>query len=179
MPRTRQPAADPTEIFPFPVGETPPDDRAYFEMLTWFVFGAGLNWRVMRAKWPAFQKAFRKFNINTVARFGDDDVDRLIADAAIVRNGKKIVGTIANARELQAIAKEHGGMTPWIRGYRSDVATLIRDTKKRFHHIGDTTSRLFLSCAGALEYPTWDPTPRQLVAGSPQQSPTGTGPAAK
>ena len=73
-PRTMGPEADPTEILPFPVGQTPPDDRAYFEMLTWFVFGAGLNWKVMRAKWPNFQKAFRRFNLNAVARFTEADV---------------------------------------------------------------------------------------------------------
>jgi hypothetical protein len=38
---------------------------------------------------------------------------------------------------------------------------LIKDTKKRFHHLGDTTARLFLTCAGALEYQTWKPTDRQ------------------
>ncbi|MBI5289595.1 MAG: DNA-3-methyladenine glycosylase I [Chloroflexi bacterium] len=160
-PRTHAPAADPTEIFPFPVGQTPPDDRAYFEMLTWFVFGAGLNWKVMRNKWPNFQKAFRKFNINAVAKFTDADIDRLLADTGIVRNGKKITGTIENAREIKTVAKEHGGMTPWIRSYGPDAAALIKDTKRRFHHIGDTTARLFLSCAGALEYPTWKPTDRQ------------------
>jgi len=95
------------------------------------------------------------------ARGHDAGVDRLLGDAGIVRNGKKIVGTIENAREIKAIAKEHGGMTPWIRSYGRDVGTLIKDTKKRFHHMGDTTSRLFLSCAGALEYPTWKATERQ------------------
>jgi DNA-3-methyladenine glycosylase I len=161
MPRTGPPAADPTEIFPFPIGRTPPDDRAYFEMITWFVFGAGLNWRVLRAKWPNFEKAFKKFNHNAVSKFTDDDIDRLLADAGIVRHGKKITSAIENAREIRAIAKEHGGMTSWIRSYRGDSETLIKDTKKRFHHLGDTTARLFLTCAGALEYQTWKPTDRQ------------------
>lgn len=161
MPRTRPPAGDPTEIFPFPIGQTPPDDRAYFEMLTWFVFGAGLNYKVLRGKWPNFKKAFKNFNIAAVSKYDADDIDRLLADTGIVRNGKKIVGTIENAGELRAIAKEHGGMTPWIRSYRTDAPVLIKDTTKRFHHIGDTTARLFLTCAGALEYQTWKPTERQ------------------
>src|SRR3990172_8354245 len=111
---------DRTEIFPFPVGQTPPDDRAYFEMLRWFVFGAGLNWKVMRSKWPNFQQAFRRFNLNAVARFTEADIDRLLADAGIVRNGKKIVGTIENAREIKTIAKEHGSTTAWLRGDRRE-----------------------------------------------------------
>lgn len=161
MPRSGPEGVSPEEIFPFTIGETPPDDRAYFEMLTWFVFGAGLNWRIMRSKWPAFAKAFRNFDVAKVAKFGERDIDRLLADAGIVRNGKKIVGTIANARELQAIAAENGSTTAWLRGYRGDGDALIKAVKKRFHHMGETTSRMFLTAAGAIEYQTWKPTARQ------------------
>lgn len=151
----------PTDIFPFPVGKTPPNDRAYFEMMTWFVFGAGLNWKIMRSKWPAFTKAFRNYSLIPVSKFGESDIDRLLADTSIVRNGKKMVSTIENARTIRAIAKEHGGMTAWIRTYGADVGPLIKDTKKQFRHIGDTTARLFLCCAGAIEYQTWLPTEAQ------------------
>ena len=161
MPRSGPEGVSPTEIFPFAIGETPADERAYFEILTWFVFGAGLNWRVMRSKWPNFTMAFKKFDVAQVAKFGEADVDRLLADASIVRNGKKIVGTIANAREIRAIAKEHGSMTVWLRGYRSDGDGLIKAVKKRFHHMGETTSRMFLTAVGAIEYQTWKPTARQ------------------
>jgi DNA-3-methyladenine glycosylase I len=162
MPRSGPEGVSPTEIFPFAIGETPADERAYFEILTWFVFGAGLNWRVMRSKWPYFTKAFRNFDVAKVAEFGEADVDRLLADAGIVRNGRKIVGTIANARELRTIAKEHGSTTAWLRGYRGDGDELIKAVKKRFHHMGETTSRMFLTAVGAIEYQTWKPTARQL-----------------
>lgn len=152
---------DPSEIFPFPAGQTPPDDRAYFEMLSWFVFGTGLNWRVLKAKWPNFRKAFRNFNLNAVAKFDDGDIDRLLADDGIVRNGKKIVGTVANAREIRAVAKEHGGMTAWLRSYGSDTPALEKAVRKRFSHMGETTAKMFLTCAGAIEYQTWRPTERQ------------------
>jgi DNA-3-methyladenine glycosylase I len=161
MPRPGPEGVPVSEIFPFAVGETPADDREYFEMLTWFVFGAGLNWRIMRSKWPAFAKAFKNFEAAKVAKFGEADIDRLLGDAGIVRNGKKIVGTIANAREVQAIAKEHGGMTSWLRSYRGDGDALIEAVRKRFHHMGETTSRMFLTAVGAIEYQTWKPTARQ------------------
>jgi DNA-3-methyladenine glycosylase I len=161
MPRSGPQGVSPTEIFPFAVGETPPDDRAYFEMLTWFVFGAGLNWRVMRSKWPAFTRAFAKFDYRKVARFGDDDIDRLLADPGIVRNGKKVVGTLENARQVAAIIKEHGGMTPWLRGYGADTASLEKEVRKRFSHMGETTAKMFLTCVGCIEYQTWKPTLRQ------------------
>lgn len=160
MPRSA-PNADPAEMFPFKAGETPRDDRAYFEMLSWFVFGAGLNWRVLRAKWPNFLAAFKDFEVDAVAGYGETDIDRLLADAGIIRNGKKVVGTVANARALQAIAAEHGGVTAWLRSYGADGDALIKAVKQRFNHMGDTTARIFLTCAGAIEYQTWEPTDRQ------------------
>jgi DNA-3-methyladenine glycosylase I len=160
-PRSGPQGVDPSEIFPFPVGQTPPDERACLEMLSWFVFGSGLNWRVLKAKWPNFRKAFKNFNPNAVARFDDADVDRLLADTGIIRNGKKIVGTIANAREIKAIAKDAGGMTGWLRTYGADTTTLEKAVRKRFSHMGETTAKMFLTCAGVIEYQTWKPTERQ------------------
>ena len=161
MPRGGPEGVSPTEIFPFPIGQTPTDERSYFEMLSWFVFGAGLNWRVMRSKWPNFLRAFRKFDVAKVARFDERDIDRLLAYAGIVRNGKKIVGTVENARVLLEIEREHGDTTRWLRSFGGDGDALIRAVKKRFHHMGDVTTRMFLTAVGAIEYQTWEPTERQ------------------
>ena len=160
MPRG-SPDADPREIFPFVFGQAPADDRAGLEMLSWFVFGAGLNWRVMKAKWPAFLRAFNNFEPKAVAGFGEADIDRLLDNAEIIRNGKKISGTIENARETVAIATGHGSMTAWLRSYGNDTPALISEVERRFHHIGKTTSRMFLSAADVIDYPTWAPTIRQ------------------
>jgi DNA-3-methyladenine glycosylase I len=161
MPRTGPQDVDPTEIFPFTYGDTPRDERAYLEVLSWFVFGAGLNWRVLKTKWPHFLEAFSQFDPAGVAAYGERDIDRLLADPGIIRNGKKIVGTVENARQIQAIAVEHGGTTQWIRSYGPDVDALLKVVKKRFSHMGDVTSRMFLGAVGAIEYPTWQPTARQ------------------
>ncbi len=161
MPRSGPQGVDPTEIFPFKFGETPADERAYFTVLSWFVFGSGLNWRVLKMKWPAFLKAFAGFDPVKVAKYGERDIDRLLGDAAIIRNGRKIVGTIENARQLQEIAADSGGVTRWLRGFGSDVEGLTRAVKKRFSHMGDVTTRMFLSAVGAIEYGSWQPTARQ------------------
>jgi len=161
MPRSGPQGVDPTEIFPFTYGDTPRDERAYLEVLSWFVFGAGLNWRVLKTKWPHFLDAFAQFDVAAVSAYGERDIDRLLADTGIIRNGKKIVGTIENARQIQAIATEHGGVTAWLRSYGADIDTLIKTVKKRFSHMGDVTSRMFLGAVGAIEYPTWKPTARQ------------------
>jgi hypothetical protein len=67
---------------------------------------------------------------------------------------------------MQALADEHGEMTRWTRSYGTDIDALVRAVKKRFSHMGDVTSRMFLSAAGAIDYPTWKPTERQR-AGTP------------
>ena len=161
MPRSGPQGVDPTEIFPFKFGETPADDRAYFTVLSWFVFGSGLNWRVLKMKWPAFLEAFDGFDPAIVAAYSERDIDRLLSDSGIIRNGRKIVGTIENARQLRAIAAESGDVTSWLRGFGTDVDGLIRAVKKRFSHMGDVTTRMFLSAAGAIEYDSWKPTTRQ------------------
>lgn len=163
MPRSGPEGVSPAEIFPFPIGQPPPDERSYFEILTWFVFGAGLNWRVMRSKWPNFRRAFRDFDVAKVARFGERDIDRLLADTGIIRNGRKIVGTVENARELLAIEREAGSTTAWLRSFGGDSDALIRAVKKRLHHMGDVTTRMFLTAVGAIEYQTWEPTERQRL----------------
>jgi 3-methyladenine DNA glycosylase Tag len=160
MPRSGPEGVDPREIFPFEFGVTPEDERAYLEMLSWFVFGAGPNWRVLKSKWPNFRKAFADFDPKKVAKFNEADVDRLLADTGIIRNGKKITGTVENARTLIEIGA-NGGMTAWLLSYGVDADALIKDTKKRFRHMGDVTTRMFLSAAGAIEYPTWQATEGQ------------------
>ncbi len=61
-------------------------------------FQSGLSWITILRKREGFRAAFAGFDPAVVAQFGEDDVARLMADAAIVRNRAKILATIANAR---------------------------------------------------------------------------------
>lgn len=73
------------------------DDRV-FERLTLEAFQSGLSWITILRKRENFRAAFAGFSIPAVAAFGQSDVDRLLADAGIVRNRAKIEAAIANAR---------------------------------------------------------------------------------
>ena len=84
--------------FEIPTRKKPDGDSGYLEELTRAIFQAGFSWRVIRDKWPNFQKAFDSFDIATVAGYGAPDVERLVADPGIVRNPRKIDATIHNAR---------------------------------------------------------------------------------
>lgn len=79
-------------------------ESALFERLALEAFQSGLSWLTVLRKRPAFREAFAGFDPEAVAAFTEDDVDRLLQDARIIRNRRKIEATIANAR---AIAELH------------------------------------------------------------------------
>jgi DNA-3-methyladenine glycosylase I len=73
-------------------------DQAIFERLCLEAFQSGLSWLIILRKRENFRKAFAGFDIPSVAAFTETDVDRLLADAGIVRNRAKINAAIGNAR---------------------------------------------------------------------------------
>src|SRR6476660_8102227 len=80
------------------------DGRALWEKLMLDGFQAGLSWLTILRKREAFRQAFQGFDPAVVARFGADDVDRLLAEPSIVRSRAKIEATIGNARAYLAMA---------------------------------------------------------------------------
>src|SRR5919201_1866 len=74
------------------------DERGLFERVSLEAFQSGLSWLTILRKREAFRAAFANFEPDAVARFGDNDVDRLLGDAGIVRHRGKIEAAIANAR---------------------------------------------------------------------------------
>src|SRR3954469_9823216 len=78
-------------------------DRALFEKLTLEGFQSCLSWIVVLRKRPAFRAAFADFAPEAVAAFGEQDVERLLGDAGIIRNRQKIEAAIANAQAVVAL----------------------------------------------------------------------------
>ncbi|MDQ8043291.1 MAG: DNA-3-methyladenine glycosylase I [Solirubrobacteraceae bacterium] len=89
-------------------GVTVRGDQALFERLTLEAFQSGLAWITILRKRPAFRAAFADFDPDLVAAFTEDDYDRLMADAGIVRNRLKIRAAITNAQAVVAL-RERGG----------------------------------------------------------------------
>jgi len=79
------------------------DSRALWEKLMLDGFQAGLSWSIILRKRAAFRKAFKNFDPEKVARFGEKDIVRLLRDAGIVRSRAKIEATIGGARALLAM----------------------------------------------------------------------------
>ena len=82
------------------------DDRMLFEFLILEGAQAGLSWNTILQKRENYRKALAGFRAEKIARYGMRDVQRLLADAGIVRNRLKIASTIQNAKALLALQKE-------------------------------------------------------------------------
>jgi DNA-3-methyladenine glycosylase I len=85
------------------------DERGLLERLCLEGFQSGLSWLTILRKREAFRAAFANFDADAVARFGEDDVERLLADVAIVRHRGKIEAAISNARAT--VELRDGGTT--------------------------------------------------------------------
>jgi DNA-3-methyladenine glycosylase I len=90
------------------------DDRRWFEFITLEGAQAGLSWDTILRKRDAYRSAFKEFDPARVAKFGDRDVTRLLADAGIVRNRLKINSTIGNAQAFLAVQKEFGSFDEYV-----------------------------------------------------------------
>jgi DNA-3-methyladenine glycosylase I len=86
------------------------DDRRLFELLVLEGAQAGLSWTTILRKRAAYRRAFRDFDLERVARFGEDDVVRLMADPGLVRNEAKIRSAIGNARAALDAVDELGSL---------------------------------------------------------------------
>jgi DNA-3-methyladenine glycosylase I len=144
------------------------DDRGLFERLTLEAFQSGLSWLTILRKREAFRNAFRGFEIEAVAGFGDRDVERLLGDAGIVRNRSKIVAAIANARAASYLAEDGQQLASLIWSFRPaqhkaprssadlratapESVALAKELKRRgFRFVGPTTAYALMQACGLV-----------------------------
>jgi DNA-3-methyladenine glycosylase I len=86
------------------------DDRRLFEKICLEGFQSGLSWLTILRKRDNFRAAFDGFDFARVAAYGEADVERLLADAGIIRHRGKIVSTINNARRALELVAECGSL---------------------------------------------------------------------
>jgi len=148
------------------------DDRDLFERLALEGFQGGLAWVTILRKREAFRGAFGGFFPETVARYGDSEIARLLADPSIVRNRAKIEATIGNAASFLAIAGEFGSFAAYLDGLfarpaprlpagatAADVPAttaesdgLSIDLKRRgFRFVGSTIAYAFMQSVGLVD----------------------------
>ena len=94
----------------FPLNE----DAALLERFALEINQAGLSWTLMLKRKDNFHRAFESFEVDKVASYGDEDMDRLLADAGIIRNRLKIKAVIENAKRIQGLRPEFGSFKGWL-----------------------------------------------------------------
>ena len=144
-------------------------ETALFERLSLEAFQSGLSWLVILRKRPAFRAAFAGFDVDAVAAFEPDDVDRLLADSGIVRNRAKIEATVANARAVRAAVPE--GLDGLLWSFAPDPAgrprpatladvpatspastAMAKELKRRgFRFVGPTTAYALMQATGMVD----------------------------
>ncbi len=142
------------------------DDQQLFEKLSLEAFQSGLSWRTILAKRESFRAAFASFDVEAVARFGEADVHRLLADAGIVRHRGKIEAVVNNARRAVDLIDERGSLAahvwsfepapddlaaPQSRSTSPESVALSRDLKRRgWRFVGPTTAFAFMQAMGLV-----------------------------
>jgi len=90
------------------------DDRALFEFLVLEGAQAGLSWHIVLKKRENYRAAFDQFDPEKVARYNQNKINKLLANAGIIRNRLKIAAAIANARAFLAVQEEFGTFDRYI-----------------------------------------------------------------
>jgi len=126
-------------------------DAELLERLALEINQAGLSWLTILKKREAFHRAYRGFDPEVVARFGARDRARLLADAAIIRNGLKVDAVIANAKTVLALRKEYGSFKGWLDAHHPlDKTDWVKLFKKTFRFTGGEIVGEFLMSTGYL-----------------------------
>jgi DNA-3-methyladenine glycosylase I len=148
------------------------DDKALFEHLILDGFQAGLSWQIILHKRDNFRLAFEGFDPHFIAHYTDDDVQRLLGDAGIVRNRRKIEAAISNAQAYLAVVEEVGSFDGYIwsftkhqtllgppartwedvPGVSSESEAMSQDLKARgFKFVGPTVCYAFMQAIGMVD----------------------------
>jgi DNA-3-methyladenine glycosylase I len=142
------------------------DDPGLYERLCLEAFQSGLSWLTILRKRPGFRRAFDGFDLEKVAAYGPDDVERLLGDAGIVRNRRKIDAAVANARAsldlpdgLSALVWKYADPGAPVPKTVADVPAttpgsqaLAKELKGHgFRHVGPTTVYALMQACGLVD----------------------------
>lgn len=165
------------------------DDRLLFEKLSLEAFQSGLSWLVILRKRPAFREVFAGFDIDRVAGFGADDVQRLLTDVRIVRNRAKIAAVIANAAATRALIDDAGSLDSFLWSFAPAVpgpppgtlgdvpaitpesTAMARELKRRgLTFVGPTTCYALMQAVGMVNDHLVDCAFRSITAAQPRHT---------
>ena len=125
-----------------------PDDR-YLSQMSLRIFRAGLKHSIVDAKWPAFEEVFHGFDPRRIRAMPDEELERLLGDARLIRHWGKLKSVRDNAAAMIAVGEEHGGFGRWLAGWPGEnIVALWEELAKRFSQMGGNSGPTFLRMVG-------------------------------
>ena len=122
-------------------GKPEHDDKKLYEMLVLESFQAGLSWECILNKRENFRRAFSQFDMDKILCFTRSDVDRLAADAGIIRNRRKIEAAIANSHVFKSIQQEWGSFDRYIWHFTHGETIVESYTERTTSPLSDEVSK--------------------------------------
>lgn len=127
------------------------EEAVLFERLLLEINQAGLSWETILKKREGFRRAYHGFDVDRVARYGERDRARLLADPGIIRNRLKVDAAIHNAKVIQTLRKTHGSFAEWLDAHHPlDKAEWVKLFKRTFRFTGGEITGEFLMSLGYL-----------------------------
>lgn len=111
------------------------------------MFQTGISWRVVESKWPDIRAAFGGFNPARVAKLTDKDIDRLMEDARVIRNRRKLEAISSNAGRMLELDAEYKGFQHYLDSL-GDFDATKKALHKQFAFMGETGTWYFLWMVG-------------------------------
>jgi DNA-3-methyladenine glycosylase I len=127
------------------------DDNVLFERLILEINQAGLSWETILKRREGYAAAYESFKIDRIAGYGEDDVERLMQDARIIRNRAKILAAIHNAQVVQSLQETHGSFKGWLDAQPAmPLEDWVKLFRKTFKFVGPEIVNEFLVSTGYL-----------------------------
>jgi len=144
------------------------DEQGMYERISLEAFQAGLSWATILRKRPAFRTAFDGFDPERVAHYGQAEIERLMADAGIVRNRAKILAAITNAKATIRM-RDNGGLAAFVWSFQppetpaprtsAEIPTTSPESlalskalrKEGFAFVGPTTMHALMEAVGIID----------------------------
>lgn len=127
------------------------NDEELFERFVLEIFQAGLSWDIILKKQAAFKDAFDNYDITKIANYKETDIERLLGNAAIVRNRRKIEAVIHNAQVILGLQMDYDSFKNWIDHHQPlKLEEWMKLFKKTFKFTGREIVNEFLMSTGYL-----------------------------
>jgi len=128
------------------------DDNELFGRLILEINQAGLSWTTILVKQNNFRKAFSDFNIQKIAKYGEQDINRLLSDSGIIRNKLKVDSVIFNAQKILILQEKFESFKNWLECNKGkNLEEWVKLFKNIFKFTGGEITKEFLISTGQIE----------------------------